>query len=153
MPAIGDTAPDFELRNQDGVPVRLSQYRGQKVVLFAFAQAFTPGCNAQACGFRDRFPQIQSNGAVVLGISPDQPETLRRWKNENGLPYDLLSDPDHRVLDGWHAWGKSLFGLLTLPRTNRSVWALDENGVVIEEALGVGPAESIKRAVAALGGA
>lgn len=153
MPPIGETAPDFELRNQDGVPVRLSQYRGQKVVLFAFSRAFTGGCTAQACGFRDRLPVIQANGAVVLGISPDDPETLRRWKTENRLPYDLLSDPDHRVLDGWHAWGKSLFGLVTIPLTNRSVWVLDENGMVIEEALGVSPAESIKRAVAVLGGA
>lgn len=150
MPTIGEKAPDFELLNQDGKPVHLSDYAGKKVILFAFPQAFTPGCNNQACGFRDQFPQIAASGAVVLGVSPDKPSVLKSWKAEKQLQYDLLSDPDHKVLDAWHAWGKSLFGLVTIPRTNRSFWVVDEQGVIIDAQLGVSPADSVVRALAAL---
>ncbi len=151
MPTIGETAPDFELLNQDGKSIRLSAYRGRKVILFAFPQAFTPGCDAQACGFRDQLPQIEANGAVVLGVSPDKPETLKRWKAERQLQYDLLSDPEHQTLERWNAWGKSLFGLLTLPRTNRSYWVIDEQGMVIDAQLGISPGESVRRALQAVG--
>jgi len=80
MPAIGETAPDFELLNQDSQSVRLKKYRGHKVILFAFPQANTPNCTAQVCGFRDQFPQIETSGAVILGISPDKPDTLKPGK-------------------------------------------------------------------------
>lgn len=152
MPAVGEKAPDFELLNQDGRRVRLSDYRGQKVILFAFPQAFTLGCNAQACGFRDSLPQISARNAVVLGVSPDTPETLRRWKAEKGLQYDLLSDPDHAVLDAWNAWGQSLLGLISIPRANRSFWVLDEEGVVLDAQLGISSGESVARALRAVGG-
>ena len=106
MPAIGQPAPDFELPNQDGKPVRLGDFRGKKVVLFAYPKADTPGCTTQACGFRDHFPRIETKNAVVLGISPDQPEDLLKWKQKQSLPYDLLSDPEHKVLEAWGAWGE-----------------------------------------------
>ncbi|MBL8165345.1 MAG: peroxiredoxin [Anaerolineae bacterium] len=152
MPVVGEKAPDFELLNQDGKRVRLSDYRGKKLILFAFPQAFTLGCNNQACGFRDNLPQISARNAVVLGVSPDKPETLNRWKAEKGLQYDLLSDPDHAVLDSWNAWGKSLLGIINIPRTNRSFWVLDEHGVVLDAQLGVSPGESVTRALKAVGG-
>ncbi len=150
MPAIGETAPDFELLNQDSMPVRLKKYRGRKVILFAFPQANTPNCTAQACGFRDQFPQIEAGGAVVLGISTDKPDTLKRWKRENNLQYDLLSDPTHQVLLEWQAWGKPVLGIIKLRRTNRSYWVLDEEGVVIDMKLGISPEQSITRALNAL---
>jgi peroxiredoxin Q/BCP len=150
MPDIGVQAPDFELTNQDGKPIKLSDYRGKKVILFAFPQAFTMGCNNQACGFRDQFPKVEAGNAVVLGISPDKPETLKSWKQEKNLQYDLLSDPDHKVLDAWSAWGMSLLGLLTLPRTTRSVWVIGENGQVIDAQVGISPSESVRRALAAI---
>ena len=150
MPAIGETAPDFELLNQDSLPVRLKKYRGRKVVIFAFPQANTPNCTAQACGFRDQFPQIEASGAVVLGISPDKPDTLKRWKKENKLQYDLLSDPTHQTLMEWQAWGKPVLGIIKLRRTNRSYWVLDENGVVIAEKRGISPEESVTQALKAL---
>jgi len=153
MPSIGETAPDFELLNQDSQPVRLKKYRGRKVILFAFPQANTPNCTAQACGFRDQFPQITTSGAVVLGISPDKPDTLKRWKIENKLQYDLLSDPDHTVLNEWDAWGKRVIGVIKLRRTNRSYWVLDEEGVVIDMQLGVSPEQSVTRALNTLSNA
>jgi thioredoxin-dependent peroxiredoxin len=148
MPDIGVSAPDFELLNQDGKTVKLSDLRGKKVILFAFPQAFTAGCTTQACGFRDQFPKVEAANAVVLGISPDKPDTLKRWKAEKGLQYDLLSDPDHKVLDQWSAWGISLFGLLTLPRTTRSVWVIGEDGKVLDAQVGISPTESVRRALA-----
>ena len=148
MPAIGERAPDFELPNQDNKSIKLADYRGKKVILFAFPQAFTWGCNNQACGFRDQFPKFEAQNAVVLGISPDTPDVLNRWKQEKGLQYDLLSDPEHKVLDEWSAWGRSLLGLVTLPRTTRSVWVIDEDGNVIDAQVGITPAESVRRALA-----
>src|SRR5690606_19777985 len=106
MPAVGEKAPDFELKNQNGETVRLSDYRGRKVVLFAFPKAFTSGCTAQACGLRDSFPLLENVNATVLGLSPDPPEDLKAWKEAENLPYDLLSDPDHTVLEQWGAWGE-----------------------------------------------
>jgi len=150
MPAIGETAPDFELLNQDSLPTRLRKYRGRKVVIFAFPQAYTANCTAQACGFRDNFPQIQADNAVVLGISPDKPDTLKRWKIDNNLQYDLLSDPTHQVLNEWDAWGKPILGPIKLRRANRSFWVINEEGVVIDAKLGVSPEQSVTRALKAL---
>jgi peroxiredoxin Q/BCP len=151
MPIIGELAPDFQLLNQDGQLVKLSALRGQKVILFAFPQAFTGGCNNQACGFRDEFPRIQTASAVVLGISPDSVDTLNKWKAAKRLPYDLLSDPQHTVLEGWAAWGRSLFGIITIPRTTRSLWVMDESGKIMDAQVGISPAESVQRALAAVG--
>lgn len=144
-------APDFELPNQDGKTVKLSDFRGKKVILFAFPQAFTAGCEAQACGFRDEFPRIESQNAVIFGISPDSPETLKKWKNARKLPYDLLSDPNHEVLRAWSAWGRRLFGLIAIPRATRSFWVIDEKGYITDFQIGITPAESITRALAAIG--
>lgn len=147
MPKIGEKAPDFELLNQDGKPVRLSDFRGKKVVLFAYPRAGTPGCTTQACGFRDEFPKVQSANAVVLGISADTPKDQLQWKEKENLPYDLLSDPDHKVLEAWGAWGeKSMYGKKYMGII-RSHWVIDENGVVIDEQLGISPTDSVARAV------
>lgn len=152
MPAIGEKAPDFALKNQNGQTVRLSDFRGQKVVLFAFPKAGTPGCTTQACGFRDQFPKIEVAKAVVLGLSPDKPGDLRKWKQAESLPYDLLSDPDHAVLEAWGAWGeKSMYGK-TYMGVIRSHWIIDEEGRIADAQIKVSPADSVARAVAFLGG-
>jgi peroxiredoxin Q/BCP len=149
MPAIGQTAPNFTLTNQDGQSVNLTDYRGKKVVIFAFPKANTGGCNAQACSFRDEFPRIEAGSAVVLGVSTDSPETLKKWKARLNLPYDLLSDPDMTMLQAWDARG-SILGLINLPAASRSVWVLDENGVVLEAQVGIGPQASVDRALSVL---
>lgn len=151
MPQIGETAPDFELLNQDGKKVRLSDYRGKKVILFAFPKADTPGCTTQACGFRDNFPKVEAGNATVLGISPDQPEDLLKWKKKQNLPYDLLSDPDHQVLDAWGAWGeKSMYGKQYMG-VIRSHWVIDENGKIADEQIKISPEKSIELAVNLIG--
>ncbi len=148
---IGDTAPDFELLNQDGKLVKLSDYRGKKVILFAYPKASTPGCTAQACGFRDNFPKVESSNAVVLGISPDEPKDQKKWKERENLPYDLLCDTDQKVLEAYGVWGeKSMFGKKYMGVT-RSHWVIDENGVLLDVQVGVNPTQSVERALATLG--
>lgn len=147
MPKVGETAPDFELPNQDGQMVRLSSFRGRKVILFAFPKADTPGCTTQACGFRDAFPQIEAGNAVVLGISADSQKDLAKWKKKQNLPYDLLSDPEHQVLEQWGAWGeKSMYGK-TYMGIIRSHWVIDENGILSDEQIKISPEKSVEGAV------
>ncbi len=150
MLTVGTPAPDFELLNQDGTAIRLSSLRGKAVVLFAFPKADTPGCNAQACTFRDELPRITAQNAVVLGVSTDSPDALRQWKQSRALPYDLLSDPDHTMLSAWGAWGTSVLGMITMPVVNRSLWVIDENGIVIDQQLGIMPKVSVERAIQTL---
>ena len=144
MPNIGDQAPDFELPNQDGKMMKLSDYRGQKVILFAYPKADTPGCTIQACGFRDNFPKVETSNAVVFGLSPDPQPDLQAWIDKINLPYDLLSDVDHSVLEAWGAWNDS--------RVTRSYWVIDETGKVIAGQVKVSPEDSIEAALAAVGG-
>ncbi len=147
MPEAGSPAPDFALSNQDGETVRLSDFRGKKVVLFAYPKAGTSGCTTQACGFRDNYSVFQDAGAVVLGISPDAPDALKAWQEKEGLPYDLLSDPDHEVLDALSAWGeKSMYGK-TYFGVIRSHWVIDEQGYLEDVQLKVSPKKSVELAV------
>jgi thioredoxin-dependent peroxiredoxin len=152
MPEIGEQAPDFELLNQDGKSVKLSDYRGRKVVIFAYPAAFTSGCTTQACGFRDSYPQVETANAVVLGLSPDDVQKLHDWKEAEKLPYDLLSDPDHKVLEQWGAWGeknnygKKYMGVI------RSHWVIDESGKVVDTQINIKPVTSVERALITLGG-
>ncbi|MCY4072767.1 MAG: peroxiredoxin [Chloroflexi bacterium] len=147
MPDIGKIAPDFELKNQDNELVRLSDYRGKRVIIFAFPKANTMGCNNQACSFRDVFPQITSKNALVFGVSSDSTATLAAWKKRKQLQYDLLSDPEHKMLDAWDAWGIDL-KLFKLPLgATRSYWVIDEKGILVDQQIGVGPAESVEKAL------
>lgn len=151
MPNIGDAAPDFELLNQDKKPVKLSDFRGKKVILFVYPKANTPGCTEQACGFREQFPNVTAKNAVVLGLSADTPEDQLKWKNQENLPYDLLSDPDHAVLEQLGAWGeKTSFGK-TYTGIIRSHYLIDENGKFADVQVNIKPKESVEKAVAALG--
>jgi thioredoxin-dependent peroxiredoxin len=150
MPTIGEMAPDFALPNQDGETVKLSDFRGKRVVLFAYPKAGTSGCTTQACGFRDEMPRIEAANTVVLGISPDAPDALKRWQTDENLPYDLLSDPGHQVLEAWGAWGeKSMYGK-TYMGVIRSHWVIGEDGTIIDEQLKVSPKKSVEKALKAL---
>jgi peroxiredoxin Q/BCP len=151
MPQVGEKAPDFELKNQNGQTVKLSDFRGKKVVLFAFPKAGTSGCTTQACGLRDEFPQIKSANAVVLGLSPDLPEDLLKWKRDENLPYDLLSDPDHAVLEAWGVWGeKSMYGNNYMG-VIRSHWIIDEAGNIADAQIKVSPQKSVELVAEFLG--
>ena len=107
----GDIAPDFELLSQDAEPVRLSDLRGQNVVVYFYPKADTPGCTTQACGVRDRSGEYGAADAVVLGISPDPPQKLLKFSQKYGLPFTLLSDEDHKVAEEYGVWvEKSMYG-------------------------------------------
>ncbi|MDX2160941.1 MAG: peroxiredoxin [bacterium] len=152
MPVIGQPVPDFELPNQDGKSIRLSDFRGRKVILFAYPRANTSGCTTQACGFRDEFPRVESANAVILGISDDPPKDNLKWKVKENLNYDLLSDEGHQVLEAWGAYGeKSMYGKKFLG-TIRSHWVIDEQGVLIDEQIGVSPKDSVAKALAVVAG-
>ena len=152
MPAIGERAPDFELPDENGNPVKLSDFRGRKVILFAYPQADTDGCTKQACGFRDSFPTVETNNAMVLGISPDPIEDLKKWKNKMGFQYPLLSDIDHAVMEAWGAWGeKTSYGRTTIG-VIRSHWVIDEDGNIIDEQIKITPEDSVRKALEVVGG-
>mgnify|MGYP001211918286 CR=1 FL=1 len=147
MLQIGDLAPDFELLSDEGQPVKLSDLRGRRVVLFFYPRADTPGCTVQACGFRDRFPVIEAGNATVLGISPDQPRELAKWRAKEHLPYTLLSDPDHAIIDAFGAWGeKTSYGKTTMG-VIRSHAIIGPDGRIEDLRIRVKPEESVQAAV------
>ena len=111
MPDVGDKAPDFELLNQDGETVKLSDLAGRTVVLYFYPKADTPGCTTQACGIRDRSAEYERAGAVVLGVSPDEPAELRKFADKYGLPFTLLADTGHEVGEAYGVWvEKNMYG-------------------------------------------
>lgn len=130
----GSPAPDFTLVDQDGTAVSLAALRGGSVVLFFYPEAMTPGCTTEACDFRDSLAPLQAAGYTILGISRDAPEKLQRFRERDGLTYDLLSDPDHSVHDAYGAWGEKMnYGKL-VEGVIRSTFVIDAEGV-IEHAL------------------
>ena len=147
MAKIGEIAPDFALPNQDGEIIRLNDFRGKQVLLFAYPKAGTGGCTKQACGFRDAFPRFQESNVIVLGISPDSPDLLRKWREEEQLPYDLLSDMEHQILDAWGAWGeRTMYGRKYMG-VIRSHWMIDEEGKIVAAEINVSPAKSVDLAI------
>ena len=150
MPDIGKKAPAFTLLNQNNEKVKLNDFKGRTVVLFAYPKAATSGCTTQACGFRDQYADITAAGAVVLGISPDAPEKLARWREKQNFPYDLLSDPDHKVLGKYGAWGeKKMYGR-TYEGVIRSHFVIDAGGKLVDQHVKVSPRDSVARAVSFL---
>ena len=132
--APGDQAPDFTLLDADGKEVSLSSFRGQRVIVYFYPAAMTPGCTKQACDFRDSLASLNSAGITVLGISPDKPAKLARFREKEGLTFPLLSDPDHAALEAYGAWGeKKLYGKVTVG-VIRSTSVVDPDGR-IEKAL------------------
>lgn len=144
---VNDVAPDFELISDEGNLVKLSDFRGQKVILFFYPKAATPGCTTQACGFRDNYPVIEANGATVLGISPDAPEKLAKWRAQKGFPYLLLSDTEHEAAEAYGVWGeKKMFGNVYMGIV-RSHFVVDAAGRLADVQFKVSPKNSIARAV------
>ena len=110
-PLLHQPAPDFTLPADDGSEVTLSDLRGQRVILYFYPKADTPGCTTQACDFRDLQPQIREQGAIVLGVSPDSIEDVRAFREKFALPFRLLADSDHRVCEAYDVWKqKTLYG-------------------------------------------
>src|SRR4051812_8267632 len=126
----GKPAPDFELATDTGERVKLSDFRGRKVVLYFYPKDDTPGCTVEACGFRDDWGAIEKTGAVVLGVSPDNDKSHQKFISKFSLPFTLLSDVNHAVAEKYGAWGekknygKTYMGIL------RSTFLIDEQGKV-----------------------
>ena len=128
--APGDTAPDFTLTDDSGTDVTLSDLRGGKVIVYFYPAAMTPGCTTQACDFSDSLESLKSDGYSVLGISPDTPAKLAKFRDKEGLTVALLSDADRAVMNAWGAFGeKKLYGK-TVEGVIRSTVVLDEQGTV-----------------------
>lgn len=124
----GTPAPAFTLVDQDERTVSLEDFRGQRVILFFYPAAMTPGCTKEACDFRDSLAPLQAAGYTVLGISRDEPAKLRQFRERDSLTYDLLSDPDHTVHEAYGAWGEKMNYGKTIMGVIRSTFVIDEEG-------------------------
>ena len=126
----GDAAPEFTLTAADGSTISLADYRGQKVIVYFYPKASTPGCTTQACDFRDSLASLQGAGYQVLGVSPDPVSALSRFAESEGLTFPLLSDEDHAVAESYGAWGeKKNYGRVS-EGLIRSTVVIDEDGKV-----------------------
>jgi thioredoxin-dependent peroxiredoxin len=147
---IGDAAPNFDLMSDTGKRIKLSDYRGKRVVVFFYPQDDTPGCTTQACGFRDRYLEIEENNAVVLGISPDDLESHRKFKTKHNLPFLLLVDAEHKVAEAYGVWGQKTAVGVTVPKNTRSHFVVDETGKIADAQVKVSPTDSVERALASV---
>lgn len=149
--APGDPAPGFTLPDADGKDVSLSSFRGQRLIVYFYPAAMTPGCTREACDFRDSLASLNSAGITVLGISPDQPAKLARFRDKEGLTFPLLSDPGRAVLQAYGAYGeKKLYGKTTVG-VIRSTFVVDADGRIEKAMYGVKAAGHVARLRAGIG--
>lgn len=130
MLQVGSKAPDFTLQNQAGESVSLSDFLGKKVVLYFYPKDSTPGCTKEACAFRDAYNQFTEKDVVVLGVSKDTVKSHERFVEKQSLPFQLLADPERKVLEAYEVWQeKKLYGKVSMG-TVRSTYLIDENGII-----------------------
>ena len=146
----GDPAPGFALRNQSGQVVRLEDYRGQKLLVYFYPEADTPGCTTQSCDLRDHRQDLGAIGVDVVGISPDDPDKQLAFDRKYGLGFPLLADEDHAVADAWGTWGPKTRGGVTVEGIIRSSFLVDEQGNIERAWYGVTPKDTVPNALAAL---
>ncbi len=144
MLEIGSKAPEFSLPDQNGEVHNLSEYKGKKVILYFYPKDMTGGCTSQACNFRDRYPQIQEKGAIVLGVSKDSVESHKRFEEKHGLPFPLLADESLEVITAYDVLkpgkdGKPSKSLI------RSTYLIDEDGIIVRAIGGVKPKENAEQ--------
>lgn len=143
MPNEGQKAPDFELATDTGEKVKLSDFRGKKVILYFYPKDDTPGCTTQACDLRDRIKEIDSRGAVVLGVSPDDVASHQKFKEKFNLNFTLLADADHKVAEAYGVWKeKNLYGKKSMG-VERTSFIIDETGNIAKVLPRVKPAEHV----------
>lgn len=132
MLEIGTKAPEFTLLDQNGESRSLSDYRGQKVILYFYPKDNTPGCTKQACSFGDLMPQFREKGAVILGVSKDSVASHKKFEEKYGLPFTLLSDPERTVIEAYDVWKeKKNYGKVSMGVV-RSTYLIDEEGVIVK---------------------
>ncbi|MBU3113498.1 thioredoxin-dependent thiol peroxidase [Clostridium lacusfryxellense] len=128
----GDLAPNFTLKNEQDQAITLGDFKGKKVVLYFYPKDNTPGCTKEACSFRDVYDDILDAGAVVIGVSKDSSSLHKKFKEKHNLPFYLLSDPDHNVIESYGSWQeKKMFGKTSMGIV-RSTFIIDENGIIIK---------------------
>jgi thioredoxin-dependent peroxiredoxin len=149
--AVGDKAPAFTLVDQNGNKVRLSQFKGCKVVVYFYPKADTPGCTQQSCNLRDAMPNFKKLGVDVIGISPDKPEKQKKFDDKYKLKFPLLADEDHAVAEAWGVWGeKSLYGKKFMGII-RSAFVVDEKGKLAGVFYKVSPKDTVPKVKGVLG--
>ncbi|MGZ6840154.1 MAG: thioredoxin-dependent thiol peroxidase [Frankiaceae bacterium] len=147
----GDLAPDFTLPDADGSEVSLASYRGKRVIVYFYPAASTPGCTVEACDFRDNLRPLQAANGEVLGISPDTPDKLQKFRAEQALTFPLLSDPERRVLLAYGAWGeknsygKKIMGVI------RSTFLVGPDGRIEQAFYGVRAAGHVEKVLTTMG--
>ncbi|QHV94830.1 thioredoxin-dependent thiol peroxidase [Spirosoma endbachense] len=129
---IGDPAPDFTSTDQTGQPIKLSDYRGKKVVIYFYPKDDTPGCTAQACSLRDNYDRLKAAGYEVLGISVDDVNSHQKFASKYDLPFTLVADTDQHIVEAYDVWKeKSMYGR-TYMGTVRTTFLIDENGIITD---------------------
>lgn len=129
---VGEKAPSIEAKDQDGNIVKLSDFQGKKVVLYFYPKDDTPGCTAQACSLRDNYEALLAKGYAVLGVSADDEKSHKKFANKYSLPFPLLADTEHNIVEDYHVWAeKSMYGK-TYMGIVRTTFIIDENGVIQE---------------------
>lgn len=150
MVKLGELAPDFCLENQAGDEVRLSDYRGENIILYFYPKDMTPGCTTQACDFRDHHEEFSNLNAVILGVSPDPIERHQKFIEKYDLPFHLLADVDHEVAEKYGVWqlkknfGREYYGIV------RSTFIIDEEGKLIKEFRNIRVKGHVEKALAFL---
>ena len=139
IPSAGRPAPDFELLDHDGRPVRLQQFRGQRVVLYFYPKDDTAGCTREACAFRDDHARYRKQGAVILGVSPDGPASHTRFREKFHLPFPLLADEGHKVGKAYGVWGKKKFMGREYMGVRRTTFIIGPDGKIEDVFEGVRP--------------
>ena len=128
--SVGDKAPAFSTKDQDGKTVKLSDFKGQKVVLYFYPKDDTPGCTKEACSFRDLSAEFAEKGAVILGVSPDDTKSHVKFRDKHQLNFPLLADTEHKVAEKYGAWReKNMYGKKSMG-IQRSTFLIDADGVV-----------------------
>ena len=148
----GDKAPAFSLKDQNGKTVKLTDFKGKKLLVYFYPKADTSGCTKQSCAVRDAMPDLSKLKAAAVGISPDEPGKQKKFDGKHALGFPLLSDADHKVAEAYGAWGeKSMYGK-KYQGIIRSSFLIDGTGKIVEAWYKVSPNDTVPKAMAALGG-
>jgi len=150
MLKAGERAPDFDLKDQNGKRIKLSDYRAKKLLLYFYPKADTPGCTTQACSIRDSSDEMDKRGLAVLGVSPDKPDSQRKFDDKFALGFPLLCDTDHAVADAYGAWGEKQMHGKTYEGIIRSSFLIDEEGKIEQAWYKVSPKDTVPLALDAL---
>lgn len=151
MIALNNKAPEFELLDENGMVRKLSEFRGKKLVLYFYPKDDTSGCTTEACNFRDDYSAYEKTGIVILGVSPDSPESHLKFKKKYALPFTLLADTEHKVCELYGVWGKKQMYGKEYMGVLRTTYLINEEGIILKVFENVKPADHSAEILAGLG--